>query len=381
MNSLFLDSYEASRARFLRDVEPLRARWHSSRLETHPLNNFPDLSIDWCWLEPKRRENLVIVSTAQHGIEGYVGSAMLKVFTAEFAPRINPENTGLLLIHAINPWGMKHGRKVNENGVDLNRNFILNGVFDKSVNPQFSNLRNFLAPSYRAHSFGIENLFFVTRIIKALITEGASSISTAALLGQYVDSKAMYYGGDRQEEETQVVIRLFREALENYQNVIHLDQHSGYGPRYQMSLTLVPPEPRTSAELSAKFHYPLVLKGDNQEFYETHGDMCACLYELRNAEFPEKPVFATAFEFGTYGESLMQRIHSLRTMILESQLYWHGAANKATVQKIRHDFQQLYFPAQAKWREKALADGRRAFAGILGAYNALQISADHNTPS
>jgi hypothetical protein len=47
MDSLFPDSYEASRARFLRDVELLRARWPSSRLDSYPLKDFPDLSIDW----------------------------------------------------------------------------------------------------------------------------------------------------------------------------------------------------------------------------------------------------------------------------------------------------------------------------------------------
>ena len=112
MDSLFPETYEASRARFLRDVEPLRRKWDSSRLETHPLQNFPDLSIDWLWAEPRAKENLVVISTAEHGIEGYVGSAMLKVLMDDCAPRMNPEKTGLLLIHAINPWGMKNRLRV-----------------------------------------------------------------------------------------------------------------------------------------------------------------------------------------------------------------------------------------------------------------------------
>ena len=371
MDSLFPQSYQGSRARFLADLEPLRAKWIASRLETHPLEKFPELSLDWLWLEPEQKDHLVIVSTAQHGIEGYVGSAILKIFMDEFAPRLNPQNTGLLLIHAINPWGMKYGRKVNENGVDLNRNFIFNGRFDKSINPDFSKLKYLLAPSYRARSFAIENLFFLGRTIKALMTEGASKISTAALLGQYVDPRAMYYGGETYEEETQVVIDLFRKSLEDYQNVIHLDQHSGYGPRYQMSITLVPLEPQTSTEFASRFNYPLILKGDNQEFYETHGDMCACLYELRNVEYPNRHVFATAFEFGTYGDSFLQRVHSLRTMIFESQLYWHGAVSKPAEDKILQEFQELYFPAETKWREKAVADGRQAFEGILTAFGLL----------
>src|SRR5688500_11477190 len=98
MDSLFPETYEASRARFLQEDEPLCLKWDSSRLETHPLTNYPSLSIDWLWAKPRLRENLVVISTAEHGIEGYVGSAMLKVFMDEFAWRMSPEKTGLLLV-------------------------------------------------------------------------------------------------------------------------------------------------------------------------------------------------------------------------------------------------------------------------------------------
>ncbi len=368
MDSLFPDSYEASRARFLRDVELLRVKWPSSRLETHPLKNFPDLSIDWLWAEPRLKKNLVIVSTAEHGIEGYVGSAMLKLFMDEFAPRLNPENTGLLLVHAINPWGMKYNRKVNENGVDLNRNFTYNGIFDPSNNPYFLNLRSLLAPEYPVRSFGIETITFTWRTLKALIIQGASALMYAALLGQYAEPKAMYYGGSQHEEGSLVMMDLFRQALEDYQVIIHLDMHSGYGPRYLMSITAVPLEPLHSAELSAKFNYPLVLRGDHKEFFATQGDMTEYFYQLRNEQYPNKHVFACAFEFGTYGDSLLSRIRSLRTMIFESQLRWYGAKDEKTAEKIRREFQELYFPAESKWREKALADSRQAFEGILQSY-------------
>ena len=368
LNSLFPESYEVSRARFIKDVEALRAKWPSSRLESHPLQGFPDLSVDWLWLEPRVKKNLIIVSTAQHGIEGYVGSAMLKIFMDEYAPQLNPEDTGLLLIHAINPWGMKNNRKVNENGVDLNRNFILNEVFDKSINPGFPKLKNLLAPEYPANSFHFENLLFASRVLRALITQGASSLAAAALLGQYINNKAMYYGGEQHEEQTALMNGFFHEALGNYETVLHLDQHSGYGPRYQMCITLVPLEPLTSAELSVKFNYPLVLRGDNKEFYATSGDMSAYLYELRDAAYPGKDVFACAFEFGTFGEDLLARIRSLRAMIFESQLYAYGAVNGQAVASIRQEFNELYFPAEQKWREKTLLDCRQAFNGILQSY-------------
>jgi hypothetical protein len=140
-----------------------------------------------------------------------------------------------------------------------------------------------------------------------------------------------------------------------------------------MSITVVPAEPLDSAQLSARFNYPLVLRGDHTEFYATQGDMTDYLYQLKNEIYPDKHLFACAFEFGTYGESLLQRIHSLRTMIFECQLYWHGAADQKTAEKIRHEFSELYFPTERKWREKTIADGRQAFEGILTAYHGFRV--------
>jgi hypothetical protein len=147
--------------------------------------------------------------------------------------------------------------------------------------------------------------------------------------------------------------------------------HSGYGPRYQMSITMSPLDPRTSEEISTTFNYPLVLKMNADEFYDMSGDMAEYFYKLRNAEFPEKQLFACGFEFGTFGDSLFARIRSLKAMAFENQLHWHGAESEKTMEKVRAEFENLYFPAEEKWRGKALADARQAFEGILRAYRLL----------
>ena len=175
MTDYFPSSYEDSRERFIQSLSLLQSKWPDARLESHPLNEHPNLSIDWIWAEPREKENLVIISTAEHGIEGYVGGAMMKVFIEEFAPQLNPENTGLLLIHAINPWGMKHHRKVNENNVDLNRNFVVDRNFDPAINPEFHQVKDLINPQNRMGSFGIENLRFWGRVVKTLFTTGMQS--------------------------------------------------------------------------------------------------------------------------------------------------------------------------------------------------------------
>jgi len=360
-------SYEDSRARFIQSLELIRQRWPRACRESHPLRDHPDLSIDWIWAEAPRQENLLFLSTGEHGIEGYVGSAMMKLFIEEFLPHLDPENTGLLLVHAINPWGMKNYRKVNENGVDLNRNFVT-GEFKPAVNPDFLKLKYLINPQQSARSFLLENLLFGWRLAGALLTAGAASISNAALFGQSESPNGIYYSGRQPEEETRVLMNLCRAALVKYQTIIHLDMHSGYGPRHPMNLSLSQLEPMSSREISARFHYPLALKVAPGEFYAMSGDTTAYYYEARNAEFPDRTLFACAFEFGTFGDSLLKRIRSLRAMVFENQLHWHGAVNERAAQAIRREFRELYFPSESTWREQALTDGRLAFNGILHAY-------------
>lgn len=368
MDSLFPESYESSRTRFLLDCERIRPIWHSSRLEAHRLKNSPDLSIDWLWAEPHKKENIVLISTAEHGIEGYVGSAMLKLFMDEFAPRLNPENTGLLLVHATNPWGMKHHKRVNANHVDLNRNFVYDGNFSPQINPAYDTLLEFLSPDRPVRTLSAESLPFYANAIRYMISPGKAKVQEATLLGQHRDAQGVYYGGTEYQEETIVLMELYRKALAEYQNFIQVDIHTGYGPRYQMTIIVPPLDPTPSSEAMRKFNYPLVQKIDADEFYAISGDMGEYVYRLRDAEFPNKNAFACGFEFGTYGDSLPALLKSLQMTILENQLRHHGAVNSKAEKEILAKYEELFLPSEMKWRKKALADCRLAFEGIATAY-------------
>ena len=371
MDSYFPDSYEDSRARFLQSLNLIQQKWHSTQLETYSLKNFPNLSIDWLWAHPHKKENLIVISTAEHGIEGYVGSAMMKIFIEEFVPRLNPENTGLLLVHAINPWGMKNHFRVNPNNVDLNRNFVFGGGYSSEINPDYDLLLNFLNPQRPVRTLDAEAVPFLIKVIKNMINPGRARVQAASLLGQHRHTKGIYFGGKEPQEETKILMALYRKALDEYQNFHQIDIHTGYGPRYQMTVLVSPLDEIPSAEATQRFNYPLVQKVDANEFYAISGDMGEYIYRLRDAEFPGKEVFAGGFEFGTFGDSLPALIRSLRITILENQLRQHGAVNKKAEHEIRTKYEELFFPKETHWREKALADGRQAFEGILHAHGLL----------
>ena len=56
------------------------------------------------------------------------------------------EDWSLLMIHALNPFGMAHLRRVNEDNVDLNRNFLLAGEQFRGSPQRYRDLDPLLNP-------------------------------------------------------------------------------------------------------------------------------------------------------------------------------------------------------------------------------------------
>ncbi len=366
--TLFPETYEASRERFRQNLAVVRRGWPKAELSHHRISGDEDLTIDWIHSKAlDKNEKVLILTTAEHGIEGYVGSAMQQRFIEKFLPRLDPRTTGLLLVHAINPWGMKHHRRVNANNVDLNRTFLWGEAFDPAFNPGYDFLYAYINPVKPIKNLTLSNLdFYINLVWKALI-KGLPELKQNLLLGQYRHPRGLYYGGENYQEETQKLIELYHQAFSTYDQILHLDMHTGYGPRYQMSLVNSVLEMTTSREFEKKFDYPLVVATNPEEFYAIRGDMIDYIYALRKHEFPEKKLYATSFEFGTLGDDLRGQIGSPRAMVFENRLYWQGATSANLTKRVKLDFEELFNPAAEDWRKKAVADADRAFAGILKA--------------
>jgi hypothetical protein len=368
ISTLFPESYDASRERFRENLAVVQGYWPPAQLSQHGLTGDEDLTIDWIYAEAfEKKEKVLILTTGEHGVEGYVGSAMLQRFIELYLPRFDPRNSGLLLVHAINPWGMKHHRRVNANNVDLNRNFIYDGVFDPTINPAYDKVRKTLNPARPIQSLELGNLTFYGKLVWQLARMGSKGFQHATLLGQYRYPQELYYGGTSYQEETSTLINLYRQTFNAYDQILHLDMHTGYGPRYQMSLVNSALETGTSQEFIEQFNYPLVVAANPEEFYAIQGDMIDYVYTLRQHEFPEKRLYATSFEFGTLGDELFGLVHSPRAMIHENRLYLHSAANDQISKRVKHGFEELFNPCEDDWRAKAVADADQAFDGILRA--------------
>lgn len=248
---------------------------------------------------------------------------------------------------------------------------LIHGDYSAGINPDYDLIENFLNPKRPVRTVRAEAIPFLVKVIRNMIHPGKARVQAASLLGQHRHPKGIYFGGTEQQEETAVLMGLYGTALAGYQNFIQVDLHTGYGPRDQMTVIIPPLDPIPSVEAAKKFDYPLVQKIDTDEFYAISGDMGEYVYRLREAEFPHKNVFVSGFEFGTFGDSLSALIRSLRITVLENQLRHHGVINPQAEKQIRTEYEELFFPSERKWREKALADCRQAFEGIFIAYGIL----------
>lgn len=370
-SDVFYDEYDDVRAHLIDTVDELKNTGHDVQLSSHAIDEKDGLYIDSIYIPATEKQtNLIVITTGVHGIEGYIGSVMLDVFWEEiYASEINKANTGVLVVANVNPYGMKYHRRYNENNVDLNRNFILDwNSFDKTVNKDYPKVDSFLGPKDAMGNIIGHELGFYGSLVKEIIEDGADVISNALLGGQYEASEGVYYGGNGDEASTTYLKNVFEQTLEsNYENIVHIDVHSGYGPRYNMVIFNSVFETMNEAESVALFGYDNIIAHDSEAFYPTTGDTTDFYYRLHEKLGVDTALFSTCFEFGTIGDSFIDSIISMKYTIEENQNHWYPSNNDTTNEIIKERYQELFYPTEKEWREKTVEDFTKACKGVLKA--------------
>ena len=369
-SEVFYNSYDEIRAHLKERVSALRENGVNVKTSEYAVDDSDNLYIDNIYLpSAKEKDNLIVLTTGVHGMEGYIGSVMLDVFFDEIYPDIDTDNTGILVVANINPYGMKYMRRYNENNVDLNRNFILDwDSFDKTSNKDYPEVKEFLQPEGKIGNALWHEVGFYLSLAKEALTKGAAKVSDALLTGQYEYSDGVYYGGNGDEISTAYLKSVFNDCLDgDYDNIVHIDIHSGYGPRYNMVIFNSVYETMTEAQTKEAFGYDYVISHDSESFYATTGDTTDYFYRLAESKNTDKELFSTCFEFGTIGDSFMDSILSLKYTVDENRQHWYPSDNKIASEVVKENYYELFYPTETQWREKTVADFKTAAEGVLNA--------------
>ena len=366
----FFNSYEDVRNHLADRVEELLDNKIEVEYTSYAIDSSDGLYIDNIYLPASEEStNLIVLTTGVHGMEGYIGSVMLDVFFEEIYPTLNTKDTGVLIVANVNPYGMKYMRRYNENNVDLNRNFIEDwDNFDLSSNNEYPKVVKFLQPEGKmGNAFWHETSFYLSLAKEAIFT-GADTISDALLTGQYEYPEGVYYGGNGDEKSTTYLKGIFNDCLESdYENIIHVDIHSGYGPRYNMVIFNSVGDPTSESDSIAQIGYNYIIAQDSEDFYITYGDTTDYFYRLAKSKNSDKNLYSTCFEFGTIGDGFFDSILSLKYTVDENRQHRFPTNNKITEEVVRQNYYELFYPTETEWRTKTIADFTDAFSGVVNA--------------
>ncbi len=355
--SLYSPDYSTARKRF----RQASARF-GLQLQSHLIDqrgpNGEELTIDVAVSPGRPSAPLLVVSSGIHGVEGFFGSAVqLSVLEQLFGQPDSLPPIRLLFLHGLNPFGFAWLRRVNEENVDVNRNFLLGGEAFKGSPPGYAALDGLLNPRKPPSVWEP----FTAKALLTIARHGMQSLKQAVASGQYDFPKGLFFGGSRPSRTHELLDAHFEQWLGESRDVVHLDFHTGLGAWASFRLLIHSPlldEQR--ARLTNWFGADSFETGDSQGIaYHSRGDFGKwCV-----ARDPQRGyLFATA-EFGTYGP--VRVIAGLRA---ENQAHHWGKPEDRGTTRAKERLKELFCPSSRHWRSRVLEQGsrlvRRAVDGL-----------------
>lgn len=368
----FLDSYEASRVAFVSEAQSLTNRYPDARLSSIPVPGRADadLGVDVLYLPAQvERRRLLVLSSGVHGVEGFTGSAIQRMFMQEFVKPHLLERSGVLIIHAVNPYGFKHLRRVTEANVDLNRNSDTDRRLFATRNPGYPALMHLLNADTKVATRSAGNIFFHLRVAAHIATTSLRAVRQAAAQGQYEFPMGILYGGREFEPQIRDLAPAIEATLHDYPLVMNIDLHTGYGARGVLHLF---PNPLTNATARAAmeqvFAGQTIDWGDGKDFYTITGDFPGYIGQLADRAL----YLPMTFEYGTRdSQTTLGAIRTLQIVALENQGVHHGYASEADAARVRHDFRELFDPSSPAWRTKVIQETRAVLKTALVKFEEL----------
>jgi hypothetical protein len=352
----FARDYSDARARFL--VASQAAGATVTPLQ-HPLRG-PEtekLYTDIAWWGPADAERVLVTLSGTHGVEGFCGSLCQTAWFAEGMNRELPRGTALAAIHAINPHGFAWIRRVTEDNVDLNRNFVDHSQ-PYPVNPGYEELRDAIVPADWSEA---GRAAAQARLAAYAAKHGEMALQTAVTGGQYSDPQGIFFGGHAPTWSNRTLIAIFKRFLARAKFVALIDYHTGLGPygHGELITGLLPDTPNfklTREWLGDELTSPLLgnsasakLFGINQVGVE--------------AAIPHARFAAVAIEYGV--APMDETRDALRA---DNWLHVHGDLHSEQARAIKAEMRRVFYGDTDQWKtmvwERNVEICRRLLQGL-----------------
>jgi len=345
--SAFSPDYIAARARFRSSALAL-----GCRLQEHPIGQQgpegEDLSIDVALLGDEAPGRAVVVSSGLHGVEGFLGSAVQAALLEDHLGGWSPPPGGaLVLVHALNPYGFAWIRRVNEDNVDLNRNFLLAGQSYTGSPDGYAELDQLLNPRKPP---GLVDPFLVRAVVH-ILRHGLPAMKSAVAGGQYEFPLGLFFGGDQASRTVEILADQLPRWVGGAAEVLHVDFHTGLGAKGSYKLLVDHGRGDERFQwLAERFGADVVEPWEPEAgvSYSIRGGLGTWCKE----RFPRASYDVLAAEFGTV--HILKVVAALRA---ENQAHHWGDPESSSTQRAKKRVKQAFVPPDRAWRDGTVKDG------------------------
>lgn len=317
------------------------------------------LTIDAARAGPADAARVVVVNSATHGAEGFCGSGIQVGWLRNRRDRDLPSGVAVLLIHGFNAYGFAWLRRVNEDNIDLNRNFIDHDA-PYPPNDEYAELADALLP---ADWDGPAHEAAEKRIADYAAANGEQALLRAAR-GQYAFPDGLFFGGNGPAWSHRALAAIAGEHLATATDIAFVDLHTGLGP-YGVGEALCYHPPGTDA-------HDRVVAWYSQPVTVPHtGDAVSTVidgkvgYGLQRF-LPNALVASVTLEFGTY--PLRVSMDAIRA---DGWLHLRGDPASEAGRRIKRRMRDAFYPDKDDWKSMIWSRGDQIITQAVGGLGGL----------
>lgn len=365
----FSESYIEARKKFRDAADSVKKSLVATSVQVSTLLvKDPDYTMDICVIKGSRAHGLLVHSSGVHGVEGYAGSAIqIATLHAMACSGQVPEVTSVF-VHAVNPYGMAHFRRWNENNVDLNRNALddkgwLEVMSRDSNIAGYEDFKNLLVPE-GPPSWWFVNVGIWLLSIRLLCRHGFRTLKRCLVTGTYHHKTGIFFGGQELQPSHVLLSNFLKENFSHVpgSEVCWVDVHTGLGPKgvdvllcdgLQEQKMILENFPGADAQCTADENNT---DGSQAAGYELVRGLCKGFYDKLFDASKTKALILTQ-EFGTKPGLIMAR-----NMVIENRGYHFDYDNHEHWRTYTRD---CFYCREPAWKESVLKRGKIVFEQSL----------------
>ena len=363
LDRYFAGSYRQGRDNFLAACQQAGLTVDS---HVHPDLKGPegeDLAMDAVWIGPKDASRVLVVSCGTHGLEAAAGSATMLRWLEMDGPGGLPADMAMLMVHAVNPFGWAWARRGNEDGIDLNRNF-LDHAAPYPANPGYAELHPALLRA-GVEPVGLEA--FAATFHSLAASKGLDYALTGITSGQYEFPDGLSYGGNAPSWSCETLYAIARKYLGRADRLLHIDWHTGIGPYGQPHFILDEGKDSKAYGVLASWWPDHAIHCDDvvEGVSISYNGILVDGFRQQVTALAGARMLNITIEWGTYEVERM-----IGALVMDNWLAHRSKdADPELVRQVRAQLVELFYPRAAEWRQNVLKASEGLYTQAIDGLN------------